>query len=142
MAFRNECRYEYQNIKASLCIIDRHIRPYQTNFQKRTRSNLNSYRTNDLTDNHNYLNNVRKIVKMVRGTCKDTKLCFFSLICRANLKDIDEKEIKTNTHLENYCKQQNLDFIDNIKKSDLKSTVLHLGNRGSSKLVKNFLDCL
>ena len=98
--------------------------------------------TNDLTSDHNYLNNVKKIVKMVRETCKNTKLCFSSLICRNDLKDIDEKVKKTNTHLENYCKQQNLDFIDNsnIKKSDLNSRGLHLQERGSSKLAKNFLD--
>ena len=98
--------------------------------------------TNDLTNDHNYLNNVKKIVKMVRETCKNTKLCFSSLICRNDLKDIDEKVKKTNTHLENYCKQQNLGFIDNsnLKKSDLNSRGLHLQERGSSKLAKNFLD--
>ena len=98
--------------------------------------------TNDLTNDHNYLNNVKKIVKMVRETCKNTKLCFSSLICRNDLKDIDEKVKKTNTHLENYCKQQNLDFIDNsnIKKSDLNSRGLHLQERGSSELAKYFLD--
>ena len=65
--------------------------------------------TNDLTNNHNYLNDVHKIVKMVvKETCKNTKLCFSSLICRTDLKDIDEKVIKTNTHLKNYCKQQSL----------------------------------
>ena len=97
---------------------------------------------NDLTNDHNCLNNVEKIVKMVRETCKNTKLCFSSLICRTDLKDVDEKFIKTNTYLENYCKQQNLDFIDNsnIKKSDLNSYGLHLEERGSGKLAKNFLD--
>ena len=50
--------------------------------------------------------------------------------------------MKTNTHLEIYCKQQNLDFIDysNIKKSDLNLRELHLQERGSSKLAKNVLD--
>ena len=57
--------------------------------------------TNDLTNDHDYLNNVKKIVKMVSETCKNTKLCFSSLICRNNLKDIDEKVKKTNTYLEN-----------------------------------------
>ena len=56
----------------------------------------------DLTKYHNYLNNVKKNVKMVRETCKDTKLFSSSLICRTDLKDIDEKGTKTNTHLENY----------------------------------------
>ena len=37
--------------------------------------------TNDLTSNHNYLDDVHKIVKMVvKETCKNTKLCFSSLI--------------------------------------------------------------
>ena len=53
--------------------------------------------TNDLTNDHNYLNNVKKIVKMVRETCKNTKLCFSSLICRTDRKDIDEK-VKKLTH--------------------------------------------
>ena len=79
---------------------------------------------------------------MVRETCKNTKLCFSSLICRTDQKDIDEKVTKTNTHLENYCKQQNLGFIDNsnLKKSNLNSRGLHLQERCSSKLAKNFLD--
>ena len=53
--------------------------------------------TNDLTNDHNYLNNVKKIVKMVRETCKNTKLCFSSLICRTDRKDINEK-VKKLTH--------------------------------------------
>ena len=53
--------------------------------------------TNDLTNDHNYLNTVKKIVKTVRKTCKNTKLCFSSLICRTDLKDIDENVMKTNT---------------------------------------------
>ena len=73
---------------------------------------------------------------MVRETCNNTKLRFSSMICRTDLKVIDGKVIKTNTNLENYCKQQNLDFIDNsnIKKSDLSSRGLHLHGLGSSKL--------
>ena len=47
--------------------------------------------TNDLKNDDNYLNNVKKIVKMVRWTCKNTRLCFSSLICRTDLKDIGEK---------------------------------------------------
>ena len=53
-----------------------------------------------------------------------------------------KRQKKTNAHLENYCKQQNLAFIDNsnLKKSDLNSRGLHLQEGGSSKLSKNFLD--
>ena len=90
------------------------------------------------------LNKNTEIVTLVKETCKDTKLCFSILIYRTDLKDIDEKVIKTNTHLENYCKQQNLDFTDNsnIRKSDLISRGLHLQERSSSKLIKIFLDYL
>ena len=42
---------------------------------------------NDLKNDHNYLKNVKKIVKMARET--NTKLCFSSLICQADLKDIN-----------------------------------------------------
>ena len=80
---------------------------------------------------------------MVRETWQNTKLSFSSLICQTNLKDIDEKVIETNTYLENYCKQQNLDFNDSdINKSDLNSRGLHLLERGGSKLAKRFLDYL
>ena len=100
--------------------------------------------TNDLTNDQNYLKNVKKIVKLVRETCKDTKLCFSSLICHTDVPDIDEKVSKTNTNLENYCNQQNIGFIsnNNIKKSDLNARGLHLHERGSSKLAKKFLDYL
>ena len=33
------------------------------------------------------------------------------MICRTDVKDIDEKINETNSYLENYCKQQNLGFI-------------------------------
>ena len=123
---------------SSIDILD-HIRP---SLRKEPDQIIINAETNKLTNDHNYLDNVKKIVKMVRETCKNTKLCFSSLICRNDLKDIDEKVKKTNAHLENYGKQQNLGFIghSNIKKSDLNSRRLHLQERGSSKLAKNFLD--
>ena len=123
---------------SSTDILD-HIKP---NLRKEPDQTVNHVGTKDLINNHNYLNNVKKIVKMVREICKNTKLCFSSLTCQTNMKDINEKVIKSNTHLENYFKQQNLDFIykSNIKKSDLNSKGLHLQERGSSKLAKNFLD--
>ena len=97
---------------------------------------------NDISNNTNYLKNVKKIVKLVKETCKDTKLSFCSVICRTDIKDVTDTINTTNSHLENYCKQQNLGFINNcnIKKSDLNSKGLHLHERGSSKLAKNLLD--
>ena len=73
---------------------------------------------------------------------ESTKLCFFSVICRTNSKDINGMINETNSHLENYCKQQNLGFINNknINKSDLAAKDLHLKEPGSSKLKKNFIE--
>ena len=98
--------------------------------------------TNNISNNINYLKNVKKIVKLVKETYKDTKLSFSSAICRTDVKDITDTVNTTNSHLENYYKQQNLGFINNsnLKKSDLSSKGLHLHERGSSKLVKTLLD--
>ena len=98
--------------------------------------------TNAISNNTNYLKNVKNIVKLVKENCKDTKLSFSSVICRRDVKDIADTINTTNSHLQNYCKQQNVGFIDNgnIKKSDLNPKGLHLHERGSSKLAKNLLD--
>ena len=92
--------------------------------------------TNDISNNTNYLKNVKKIVKLVKETCKDTKLSFSSVICCTD--DITDNINTTNSFLENYCKQQKVGFINNgsIKKPDLNSKGLHLHERGSSKLAK------
>ena len=81
-------------------------------------------------------------MKLVKETWKDTKLSFSSVICRTDVKDITDTIITTNYRLENYCKQQNVGFInnDNIKKSDLNSKRPHLHERGNSKLTKTLLD--
>ena len=111
--------------------------------------------TNDITNNVNYLSNVKKIVKLVRETSKGTKLCFSCNICRTEIKDIDGRINEANSHLESYCKQQNLSFIKgaqkcnigriwvnnkNINKFDLAAKVLHIKERGSKKLAKKFVE--
>ena len=46
-------------------------------------------KTNDQTNKHNYLNNVKKSEKMdLRKTCRNIKLCFSPLIFWTDLKDI------------------------------------------------------
>ena len=98
--------------------------------------------TSNLTNDHNYLNNVKEIVNMVKETCEDTKFCFSSLIFRIDLKDIMKKVIKTNRRLENCYNQLNLNPSDNgnIQKSDLNTREQHLQDHGSSKTTKTFLD--
>ena len=95
--------------------------------------------TNDMSNNANYLKNVKKIVKLVKENCKDTKLSFSSKICRTDVKDIADTINTTNSHLQNYCKQQNVGFIDNGN-INLNPKGLHLHERLSSKLAKDLLD--
>ena len=119
---------------SSIDILD-HIKP---SLRKAQEQIIIHAGTNDISNNTNYLKNVKKIVKLVKETCKDTKLSFSSVICRSDVKDIADTINTTNSHLQNYCKQQNVGFIDsgNIKKSDLNPKGLHLHERGSSKLEK------
>ena len=66
---------------------------------------------NDISNNTNYLKNVKKILKLVKETCKDTKLSFSSMICHTDVKDITDIINTTNSHLENCCKQQSVDLL-------------------------------
>ena len=123
---------------SSIDILD-HIKP---SLRKAPEQIIIHAGTNDISNNTNYLKNIKKIVKLVKENCKDTKLSFSSVICRTDVKDIADTINTTNSHLQNYCKQQNVEFIDNgnIKESDLNPKGLHLHERGSSKLAKNLLD--
>ena len=126
---------------SSVDILD-HIK---SNLQKALEQIIIHAGTNDISSNTNYLKNVKMIVKLVKETCKDTKLSFSSVICCTDVKDHryhTDTINTTNSHLENYCKSQNVGFIDNcnIKNLDLNSKGLHLHERGSSDLAKNLLD--
>ena len=46
---------------------------------------------NDTSNNTSHLTNVKKILKLVKETCKYTKLIFFSAICRTDIKDNNEQ---------------------------------------------------
>ena len=96
---------------SSIYILD-HIKP---SLRKTPEQIIIHAGTNDISNNTNYLKNVKKIVKLVKETCKDTKPSFSSEICRTDVKDI----------------------TDTINRN---SKGLHLNERGTSKLAKNLLD--
>ena len=54
-------------------------------------------------------------------------------------KDISKKVGETNQRLKNYCKQKNIDFVDNsnIIEEHLDSKKLHVNKKGNSSLAKN-----
>ena len=97
--------------------------------------------TNDLTNNVDLLISVKKMVKKVKNSSPNTKLVFSSVILRKDKKDISKKVGETNQRLKNYCKQKNIDFVDNsnIIEEHLGSKKLHLNRRGNSILAKNIL---
>ena len=98
---------------------------------------------NDITNNINYLANVKKMNKMAKADVPDTKLTFSSIIIRKDGKDIKDTTIRDlNANLKNYCHQNDLGFIDNsnIDESHLGKLKLHLSKRGSSLLAKNIRD--
>ena len=86
--------------------------------------------TNDLTHNANLL---KKMVNKVKNLSPNTKLVFSSVILRKDKKDISKKVGEANQRLQNYCKQKNMDFVDNsnIIEEHLGSKKLHLNKRGN-----------
>ena len=100
--------------------------------------------TNDLTNNVNLLNSVKKMVKKVKNSSPNTKLVFSTVILRKDKKDISKKVGETNQRLKNYCKQKNIDFVDNSNtiEEHLGSKKLHLNKRCNSVLAKNILKFL
>ena len=69
--------------------------------------------TSHLTNNVNLLNSVKKMVKKVKNSSPSTKIVFSSVILYKDKKDISKKVGETNQRLKSYCKEENIDFVDN-----------------------------
>lgn len=98
---------------------------------------------NDLSKNVNPLTNIKKICKTVKHDAPNTKLTFSSILIRKDKKDITENMIQeVNSRLKNYCKENDLGFInnENIGASWLGKGKLHMNAKGTSLLAKNFLN--
>ena len=96
--------------------------------------------TNDLVNGTNLLNQAKKIVKQVKKVSQNTKNFFSSIIIRKDRKNVDKKVSQVNSYLQNYCKQKNIDFIDNgnLKEEHLGQKKMHLNKNGNSILANNF----
>ena len=81
------------------------------------------------------------MVSKVKNSSPNTKLVFSSVILQKDKKDISKKVGETNKRLKNYCKQKNIDFVDNssITEEHLGSKKLHLNKRGNSFFSKEYL---
>ena len=98
---------DYENIKvkvqkyldaSSLDILD-HIK---SGLQKAPEQIIIYAGTNDTPKDTNYLKNGENLVKEI---CKDTESKFSSVICRTDIKDVNDTINTTNSRSENYCKQ-------------------------------------
>ena len=69
--------------------------------------------TNDLTNEISLLNNTKKIVKELTTKLAKVKITFSGMIIRIYEKDLDKNVIETNKRLRNYCRQKDIDYIDN-----------------------------
>ena len=98
--------------------------------------------TNDLTNDVNLLNNVKKIVNKKKKKSPNTKLRFSDIIIRTDKKNLGKPRIDTNARLKNFCKQRNLDLIvnSNLKENHLAKKKLHLNRKGDSIFAKNLID--
>ena len=96
---------------------------------------------NEITNDINSSNSVKKIVKNVNKSSPNTKLIFSSILLRKDKKYISKKVTDIKTRLKNYCQQQHLDFNDksNILKEHLGNRKLHLNKRENSVLANNFI---
>ena len=67
--------------------------------------------TNDLMNGKNVLNNVKKVIKLVKRFSPQTKLGFSSLIIRKNKKNVNKELLDKNTRLRLFFKQKNIGFL-------------------------------
>ena len=100
--------------------------------------------TNNLTNEINMLNNVKKIVKELTTKLPKVKIAFSGLITRKDKKNLDKNVTETNKRLKNYCRQKDIGYIDNsnITEDSLGIKKLHLNRKGNSFFAKNLLKYL
>ena len=98
--------------------------------------------TNDLTNEINLLNNIKKIVTKTKQKSPNTVISFSNLIIRKDKKNLENLLADTNSRLKNYCSQKSLRLInhDNIKENHLGVKKLHLNRKGNSVFAKNLLN--
>ena len=97
--------------------------------------------TNNLTNGINMLNDAKKIVKELTTKLSKVKIAFSRVITRNDKKNLDKNVTETNKRLRNYCRQKDIDYIDdsNITEDLLGIKKLHLNRKGNSFFAKDLL---
>ena len=120
------------------------INCWRTQFKSKPEHLVIHVRTNDLTNGINLLNNGKKIVKKINENLPKTCITFSSIINRKDRKDIDKNLTDTNQRFKSYCRQKNINYIENanIDENCLGVKKLHLSRKGTSCFGKNLLKYL
>ena len=100
--------------------------------------------TNDITNNVNTVENLRKIVNMILEESPGTKTCISSVTKRTDKKGLETKIKNLNIKLKNFCTEREINWLDhsNIDNSHLSKKKLHLNQKGLATLAKNFITYL
>ena len=87
--------------------------------------------TNDIANDVNLFNNVKKIFRKVSEDYPSTQLAFSSIIVRKDKENLEKSIIETNARLKNYFSQNRLGYIENngIKDVHLGKKRLHLNKK-------------
>ena len=97
--------------------------------------------TNDVENNINTLQKIRKVISSIKEYDSDDniKIALSSIIHRSD-HDFEDKINETNRKLENLCKGNGMIFINNsnIDSTCLNRSKLLLNKSGTSLLIKNF----
>ena len=95
---------------------------------------------NDLTNDVNLLNNVKKIVNKTKKKSPNTVISFSNIIVRKDRRNLEKKQSDTNARLKNYCSQKNIDLMNNnnLKENHLGIKKLHL-NRKVTRYLQRIL---
>ena len=97
--------------------------------------------TNDIQNNVNTLQKIRKVISSIKeyDTDDNRKIALSSIIHWSD-HDFEDKINETNRKLENLCKGKGMIFINNsnIDSTCLNRSKLHLNKSGTSLLIKNF----
>ena len=100
---------------------------------------------NDLPDDMNTIKKVKKVVQSIPeiDVNQEIQVAFYGIINREDYNFVEKIE-KRNTKLESYCKSKVFFFIINSKldSSSLNRVRLHLNQKGTGLLCKNFAKCV
>ena len=90
------------------------------------------------------LNNAKKIVNELTTKLPKVKIAFSGLITGKDKKNLDKNVAETNKRLRNYCRQNNIKYIDNsnITQDSLRVKKLLLNRKLTAFFAKKLLKYL